>query len=64
MVNGEGAAVGLTENPSALQRWIVSGQETTRAVNEFEKSMKVKTEAKSSNAKHHEEIASAQLAFA
>lgn len=37
MVKGEGATAGLTEYPSTLQRWMVSGQETTRVVNEFEK---------------------------
>ena len=27
LVKGEGGAVGLTENPSALRRWMVSGPE-------------------------------------
>ena len=26
MIKGDGGAVGLTENPSALQRWMVSGE--------------------------------------
>ena len=36
MVKGDGGAVGLTENPSALRRWMISGPEIARIVNEFE----------------------------
>ena len=35
-VKGEGGAVGLTENPSALRRWIVAGSELSRMIQEFE----------------------------
>ena len=31
-VKGEGGAVGLTENPSALRRWMVSGPELSRMI--------------------------------
>ena len=31
-VKGDGGAVGLTENPNALQRWMVAGQEMSRMV--------------------------------
>jgi hypothetical protein len=37
VVKGEGGAVGLTENPSALKRWMISGREIARIVSEFEK---------------------------
>lgn len=34
-VKGEGGAIGLTENPGALLRWMVAGLEVSRPVNEF-----------------------------
>ena len=37
-VKDDGGAVGLTENPEALQRWMVSGTEMTRVIGEFEAS--------------------------
>ena len=37
-VKGEGRAVGLTENPAALGRWMVDGQEVARMAKEFENS--------------------------
>lgn len=36
VVKGEGGAVGLTENPSALRRWMIAGPEVARMVQEFE----------------------------
>jgi len=35
-VKGEGGAVGLTENPAALRRWMVAGPELSRMIEEFE----------------------------
>ena len=35
---GEGGAVGLTENPAVLGRWMVNGQEVARMTKEFEDS--------------------------
>ena len=35
-VKGDGGAVGLTENPSALLRWMISGPEMARIISEFE----------------------------
>ena len=53
IVKGDGSA-GLTENPSALRCWMVSGPEIVLVVNEFENEMKV---ASSNDVKtdHHEE---------
>ena len=31
-VKGDGGAVGLTDNPNALQRWMVAGPEMSRMV--------------------------------
>ena len=35
-IKGDGGAVGLTENPAALRRWMVSGPEVVRMIKEFE----------------------------
>ena len=43
MVKGEGGTVGLTENPSALRRWMLSGSEMARLVNEFHTSASPET---------------------
>ena len=40
IIKGTGGAVGLTENPSALQRWMVAGPELARLLPEFEQSVK------------------------
>ena len=37
-VKGEGGAVGLTENPAVLRRWMVGGLEVARMMKEFEDS--------------------------
>lgn len=36
VVKGEGGAVGMTENPTALRRWIVAGPELAQMVEELE----------------------------
>lgn len=36
VVKGERGAVGVTENPAALRRWMVAGPEIARMVEEFE----------------------------
>ncbi len=35
-VKGDGGAVGLTENPSALRHWMVSHPEMARVIAEFQ----------------------------
>ena len=57
----DGGAVGLTESPSALQRWMVSGREMARLVNEFEASLNCSQE--SIDIRHHEERPGIQKAF-
>ena len=37
-VKGEGGAVGLTDNPSALRRWMVAGPDLSRMIREFKSS--------------------------
>ena len=36
LVKGEGGAVGLTEDPQALERWLVAGPEISWLILEFE----------------------------
>ena len=61
LVKGEGCAIGLTESPSALRRWMISGPEIARMVKEFEDCL---TEGKTeSRKKHHEKAKSYQLSF-
>lgn len=60
IVKGEGGAVGLTDNESALKRWMVSGPEIARIVQEFETSA---TTSNDQNLKHHEQTYSQQMAF-
>jgi len=62
MVKGEGGAVGLTENPNALRRWMLSGPEMLRLVNEFEAGMVPDTGTKE-NSKKKEEHRSFQVTF-
>ena len=60
VVKGEGGAVGQTENPGALKRWMISGPEIARIVSEFEKT----TSSRSADSlKHHEQSYSHQAAF-
>ena len=61
MVKGDGGAVGLTENPNALHRWMLSGPEMARLVNEFEAC--VAPEACHNASYHHEAQKSFQVAF-
>ena len=57
LIKGDGGAVGLTENASHLLRWMVSGPETARLVNEFQTSVeKLKLEqSKGPDIRHHEQ---------
>ena len=59
VVKGEGGAVGLTENPAALRRWMVAGPELARMVEEFEEVIST-----SESRNHHENNPAIQSAFA
>ena len=60
IVKGDGGAVGLTENPAALRRWMVSGPEMARVIGEFETSTERR---KKTDTRHHEQTRHAQMAF-
>ena len=62
LIKGEGGAVGLTECPQALERWMVAGPEISRLIQEFENNS-VDLRSKTST-KHHEQNQSMQNAFA
>ena len=60
-VKGDGGAVGLTENPAALRRWMVSGPEMARLIQEFDGS----TEKRQyTDVRHHEQKRHVQMTFA
>jgi len=58
LVKGQGRAVGLTENPATLRRWMVAGPELSRMVEEFEGSFTVSEERD-----HHEQKPGVQSTF-
>ena len=60
LIKGEGGAIGITENPSALLRWMVAGPEISHVIQEYEAASQVKQNVKS---KHHEDTPAAQLRF-
>ena len=62
LVKGEGGAVGLTEDPQALERWMVAGPEISRLILEFENSIQT-LESPTSN-RHHEQNLNTQKTFA
>ena len=59
-VKGEGGAVGLTENPAALRRWMIAGPEVARIIHEFEETYSKEV---SEEKRHHEQIPGVQAAF-
>ena len=61
-VKGDGGAVGLTENPAALRRWMVSGPEMARVFAEFQAT--AETQTKNTDFRHHELTKHTQLVFA
>ena len=61
-VKGDGDSVGLTDNPSALRRWMISGPEVARVIGEFENSDQ--QENGRVNTHHHDQTTSVQTSFA
>lgn len=60
IIKGEGGAVGLTENPVALKRWMVPGPEPSRIIQEFERGNSLTEENVTT---HHEQKPAFQNAF-
>ena len=61
IVKEDGGAVGLTESPAALQRWMVSGPEMARLINDFESA--VNHAQVTIDKRHHEQRPGIQKAF-
>ena len=61
VIKGDGGAVGLTEAPGTLWRWMVAGPELSRLIAGYEAMLGVKDTAISS--KHHEQSLNAQRSF-
>jgi len=61
VIKGDGEAVGLTEDPGALRRWMVAGLEVSRLVAAYETMSCVKDA--SITTKHHNRNASIQTTF-
>ena len=62
IVKSDGGAVGLTQSPAALRRWMLGGPEMMRLTTEFEGSLGAKR--KGDNTRHHEQTKSSQVLFA
>ena len=64
-VKGDGGAIGLTQDSMQLLRWMVSGPEVARAVNEFDACIEIHRKSTNRNADllHHEEVHSSQSLF-
>ena len=62
LIKGDGGAVGLTNNPSALQRWMVAGPEIARVIEEFHNDQNQWGRKK--NTEHHNQTPSIQATFA
>ena len=64
IVKGSGGAVGLTENPTAFQRWMVSGLEFACLLSEFQDEYLPETDSRDGKPlKHHESGITAQKSF-
>ena len=61
IIKGDGGAIGLTEDPAALRRWMVAGPEVCRLIAEYEAVSGTKDATISK--KHHEDNESAQHTF-
>jgi len=60
-VKGDGVAVGLTDNPSILRRWMVAGPEVARLIENFHDA--TEPENRSQDTKHHDQSANVLTAF-
>lgn len=60
LVKGSGGAVGLTQNPSAFRKWMVSGPEQARLLKEFDSEYSLSAD---DDMLHHEEGLATQKTF-
>ena len=63
-LKSDGGAVGLTQTPNALRRWMVSGPELVRMTAELEASMEGRKIRMDQDTRHlHEQTKSSQVIF-
>ena len=62
LIKGDGGAVGLTDNPSALLRWMIAGPEVARALEEFRHGHQYW--GRREDTRHHDQTPSVQTSFA
>ena len=61
LIKGDGGAVGLTDNPSALLRWMIAGPEVARAIEEFRDGHQ--HWGRREDTRHHDQTPSVQTSF-
>ena len=59
---GDGGAVGLTDNPSALRHWMVAGPEVARVIEEFQDGNQY-WRRQTADTRHHDQTPSVQASF-
>ena len=60
-IKGDGGAVGLTDNPSALRSWMIAGPEVARIIEEFHNEQN--HHGGKVNIDHHDQTPSVQISF-
>lgn len=61
VIKGDRGAIGLTEDPVALRRWLVAGPEVSRLVAGYEAMSGIKDE--NNDKRHHEQTLSVKISF-
>ena len=61
VIKGDGGAVGITEDPSALRRWMVAGPAVSQLVAQYEEASELRDVSKQT--KHHEQTPTTQRSF-
>lgn len=61
VIKADGGAVGVTEDPSALRRWMIAGPQVSQLVSEYEAASEAKEAAEQTS--HHEQTPRAQKVF-
>jgi len=61
VIKGDGGAVGIAEDPSALRRWMVAGPAVSQLVAQYEEASELRDVSKQT--KHHEQIPTTQRSF-
>ncbi len=63
LVKGDGGAVGLTQNPAALRKWMCGGPEVAKLINEYENVITGSKSDACSQTSHHEQTKGSQTTF-